>query len=192
MFEWFDPIMHITGGYIFNMCQGTIEGKFETFISRVNWIIWTLCIIWTCLSITSLILMYDRDDILEIKRIEIMINKNENYSKSSDGFEVMDDEGLRERGINTKVKHGSVSSAVYYRSYLFKEGIFDSSFLQLILMMIFSSAYLISIIFLFKPMIETGTEKDNMISKSHPFNPSMYNLTGDNVLIIVDAIASFL
>ena len=189
--NWVDPILHIKGGYIFNMWQSSITGGFGDFISTFNWIMWTFWIIWTCLSITSLILLYDRDDILEIKLIEIMNDKFDLHSKSAHAFDVMDDEGLRERGVNVKIKWGSISSTLFYRSYYFKEGIVDSSFLQLIVMMIFSSTYLISIIFLFKPMIETGKLENIEKWEDNQYNLTLF-ATGDNILILVDAIANFL
>ena len=189
--KWIDPIMHITGGNIFNMCQTSIEGGFDVFISRIHWIMWTLCIIWALLSVVSLVLMYDREDILEIKRIEILNDKLYLHSRSANTYEIMDDEGLRERGVDIKIKRDSISETNYYRSYFFSEGIWDISFRELILMMTFSSVYLISIIFLFKPMIETGDEKKNMRDAYR--NIFSYDeLTGDNLLILIDAFANFL
>ena len=51
------------------------------------------------------------------------INKLKLHSKSSNTFEIMDDEGLREHGVDIKVKRDSISSSLYYRSYYFSEGI---------------------------------------------------------------------
>ena len=59
------------------------------------------------------------------------------------------------------------------------------------MMMTFSSAYLISIIFLFKPMIETGKESNNS-RESFKYMFTYDELTGDNFLILVDAFANFL
>ena len=108
--KWNDPLIHITGGNIYNMCQISIDGGFENFVYKINWIMWTLCIIWAILSIISLILLYDREDILEIKRIEILNDKLKLHSKSSNTFEIMDDEGLREHGVDIKVKRDSILS----------------------------------------------------------------------------------
>lgn len=39
--EWIDPILHIKGGFIFNMCQVTIV-SFTKFTSRIHYLMWTL------------------------------------------------------------------------------------------------------------------------------------------------------
>lgn len=132
--------------------------------------------------------MHDREDILEIKRLEIIHNKTPQVDNVGQLYEIMDDEGLRERGVNLKVKRDSVSSAIFYRSYYFSEGILDPSFLKLLVMMTLSSSYLISMTFLFKPMIERGTEEDN---KNATFTSNSW-FTGDNWLIITSSVANFL
>lgn len=132
--------------------------------------------------------MHDREDILEIKRLEIIHNKTPQVDNVGQFYEIMDDEGLRERGVDIKVKRESISSAIFYRSYYFSEGILDPSFLKLLVMMTLSSSYLISMTFLFKPMIERGTEEGN---KNDTFFSSSW-FTGDNWLIITSSLANFL
>lgn len=40
VWHWIDPILHIEGGYVFNMCQATVP-NFKHFINRIHWLMWT-------------------------------------------------------------------------------------------------------------------------------------------------------
>lgn len=185
--NWVDPILHIQGGNVFNMCQNTIQ-SYKDFNDRFHWLIWTLCGLWAILSILSLLLMYDREDILEIKKLEIDTNKTQHIKNQGNFHEIMDFEGLKQKGVNLEEKLGITVTAQFYRSYYFIEGITDASFVKLFVMMTLSSAYLISMTFLFKPMIVAGTEEGN----ANQSILSTQGTTGDNWLIIWSAVGNFL
>jgi len=132
--------------------------------------------------------MYDREDVLKIKKLEILLEKTHHPDNVGNYYEIIDEEGLRDRGINIAAPNNSIMKSEYYRSYKFKEGIFSLTFFKLLLMMTLSSAYLITMTFLFKPMIERGTEIQNHNSSSETFN----HRSGDNFLIMIATIANFL
>jgi MFS family permease len=183
---WVDPILHIKGGYVYNMCQASIS-SYRSFNDSFHWLIWTLCLFWAILSIFSLSLMYDREDILEIKKLEIDTNKTQHIKNQGNYHEIMDYEGLRQKGINFGEQLGATMTTQFYRSLYFMEGITDASFIKLFVMMTLSSAYLISLTFLFKPMIERG----NVLTNNEEVFPDD-EFTGDNWMIILSAVGNFL
>lgn len=69
---------------------------------------------------------------IEIKRLEIIHNRAPHPDNQGHIIEIMDDDGLRERGVKINVKQESVNSVTFYRSYYFKEGLRDPSFFKLL------------------------------------------------------------
>lgn len=185
--HWIDPILHVNGGYIFNMCQTTIS-SFGSFTNHIHNLMWTLCGVWTLLSILAFIFMYDREDVLEIKKLEILLDETPHIQSDEKGYEIIDENELRDYGIDdVDIAKNTTMHDPFYRTYKFWEGFLDLTFLNLLIMMILSSSYLISFTFLFKPMIERGDQVGNESEKLFGKN----TWTGDNVLILMSSIANF-
>jgi hypothetical protein len=159
-----------------------------SFTNHTHNLMWTLCGIWTLLSILAFILMYDREDVLEIKKLEILLDKTPHIDSNEKGFEIIDENELKEFGIDdVDIAKNTTMHDPFYRTYKFWEGFLDLTFLNLLIMMVLSSSYLISFTFLFKPMIERGDQAGN--EDEILFNRNSWS--GDNVLIFMSSIANF-